>query len=130
MSAQLIQGVIAKYLGVPFSYGLDCCAFAGDCVEAITGDNPMRQFDYEDEDSANELIESLGGLEAAITHVLGEPYDDFKDGDVCLIEMINGQQAAGIAYNGRVVVRAKNDLMDLPKEAAKKVWCVNADSHR
>ena len=115
--------VIQKYTGIPFSYGLDCCQFVGECVESITGKNPMDGFEYSNEAEAYEVIGKYGKLEDAMRATLGEPYDGYKDGDICLLEMKDGQQLAGVVFQGRVVVRAKRDLMDLPASAAKIVWC-------
>lgn len=114
--------IIQKYTGVPFSYGQDCCQFVGECVEAVTGRNPMNRYHYGSEGEALDIIAQYGDLCAAITANLGEPYDGFKDGDVCLVESESGEQIAGVAWQGRVIVRAKRDLMDLPRTHVKYVW--------
>ena len=115
--------VIKKYAGLPFRYGQDCCQFAGECVEAITGKNPMLGFLYDDEKSAYDIIHSYGDLEGAALSLLGDPYTGHKDGDVCLLE-IKGRQLIGIIFNGRAVVRTEQTgLMDLPINRAKLIWC-------
>ena len=118
-----MRAVIEKYAGQSFRYGADCCQFVGECVESLTGDNPMKAFSYSDESEAYEIINSYGSLEKAITATLGEPYDGFKDGDVCLIEQTGGRQIAAVAYENRVIARVKSGLMDYPRGYAKKVWC-------
>ena len=119
-----MKDVIRKYVDMPFEYGNDCCAFVGECVESITGDNPMNVFNYQTEAEAAALLGVYGGLERAITATLGQPYDDIKDGDVCLINSNDGRHAAGIVFQGRIVARVANGLMDYPLERALRVWCV------
>lgn len=116
--------VFENYLGVPFVYGeTDCCQFVGDCVEAQTGENPAHYFRYASELSANRLLKKYGGLEGIISSVLGEPYHGYEDGDVGIVSN-NGRLAAGVMWNGRIVVRTEDDLVDLPAQRAIKVWKV------
>ena len=117
-----MREVIDKYAGLPFRYGEDCCTFAGECVEALTGSNPMSRFSYSSEDEANEILDAYGGIEAAIRDVLGEPYEGHRDGDVCLIDSNDGRQAAAIIYRGRVVARVKGGLMEYPLNRALMIW--------
>ena len=123
MSAEKIRAVIDKYAGLPFSYGLDCCSFAGECVESMTGINPMSSLSYSNEAQAYEIINSFGGLELAMRHFLGEPYNDYKDGDVCIMDNNRGSKLAAIIYRGRVVARIESGLMDYPIDRAEMVWC-------
>lgn len=116
----MIADVIHKYQALPFRYGNDCCAFVGDCLAELTGKNP--NYDYSTEAEAEALIEKHGGLEGAITSVLGPPIADTpRDGDVVLID--NGaRQVAGIVYRNRLVCRVASGLVDLDLERAKRVW--------
>ncbi|MCK5041714.1 MAG: hypothetical protein KAR62_05445 [Sphingomonadales bacterium] len=48
----------------PFSWGKhDCCLFAANCVEAMTGIDPMADMrgKYENEEGAREVLKTLGG---------------------------------------------------------------------
>ena len=114
--------VIRKYDRTPFSYGLDCCQFVGDCLESITGNNPMNGFAYKNKREAYRIIKSYGSLEKAITATLGEPYDGIKDGDVCTISANDGTEAAGIVFNNRIIARVEDGVMDYPLERALRVW--------
>lgn len=117
--------VIEKYSRTPFRYGADCCQFVGECVESLTGRNPMEQFDYGSQAEAEAIIASYGGLEAAMRAVLGEPYDGAKTGDVCLLR-VNGQELAGVVMGDRAVYRtSKTYLTDIPVERAEVVWCTD-----
>jgi len=117
-----MREVIDKFAGLPFRYGLDCCTFAGECVESVTGTNPMDVLLYEGKSEADAIIKRYGGLEGAMRHILGEPYDGHKDGDVCLIDANDGTHAAAVIYLGRVVARVKGGLMDYPLSRALMVW--------
>lgn len=114
--------VIFKYSGLPFAYGTDCCRFAAECVESLRGDNPMRDLEYANEREAYKIIKGHGGMEGALRHYLGEPYDGHKDGDVCLIDANDGRDAVAVIWKDRVVARVENGLMDYPLSRARLVW--------
>lgn len=113
--------VLNKYSGRPFHYGADCCQFAGEVVESFTGQNPMAGFFYSNKREAYKIIKGMGGLEAAITQTLGDPYDGSKDGDVCLIDTDLGP-AAAVVFRGAIVAREQGGLIRYPLDAAIKVW--------
>ena len=119
-----MRSVISKYAGLPFSYGSDCCAFAGECVKSITGENPMDALSYTNEREAHKIIKSFGGMENAVSHFLGEPYDGHKDGDVCIMDDNKGNKVVAVIYLDRVVARVESGLMDYPISRAEKVWCI------
>ena len=119
-----IREVIDEWAERPFSYGQDCCQFAGAVIEAITGRNPMDRFTYRNEAEALAIIAEHGSLFDAMQATLGEPYDGpFKDGDVTVHNMLNGQQIAGAVYCGESIVKTKTSVMNWPIEWAKAVWC-------
>ena len=115
-----MRDVLLKYSFLPFRY--DCVLFVGECLESITGRNPAKDL-YKTPKEGDELLKEYGSLEAAITDFLGEPYEGIKDGDVCTLDTNDGQVAAGIVFQGRIVARVKNGLMDYPLERALTVWC-------
>ena len=115
--------VIQKYAGLQFRYGQDCCQFVGECIEAITGKNPMAGLTYSDEREAYAIIDRFGDLEGAMRHFLGKPYDGHKDGDACLMDNNGGRLAAAIVYRGEVIGRVNGGLMNYPLDRAKLVWC-------
>ena len=119
-----MREVIDKYSALPFDYKNDCCRFAAECIESQRGVNPIASLSYATEEEAYTLISRYGGLYHAIKHYLGEPYDDAKTGDVCLLDANDGTEAVGVIYRERVVARVKNGLMDYPLSRAKFVWCV------
>jgi hypothetical protein len=122
-----MREIIIKYTHAPFEYGVtDCCQFAGECIEAVTGKNPMHGFLYDDEKSAYEIIESYGSLDAAITATLGEGIQgeyEPHDGDVALCKSTNDIEIVGVVCQGRIVVLSpKTGVTDWPLERAWNVW--------
>lgn len=118
-----MRSVIDKYAGMPFDYRSDCCRFAAECVEMVTGKNPIAELSYSTEREAYRIIKQYGGLREAVTHYLGEPSDgEGKDGDVCLIDASNNREALGVIYRDRVVARVESGLMDYPVSRAKTLW--------
>ena len=118
-----MRSVIDKYAGLPFRYGQDCCRFAAECVEAVTGNNPMFGLRYSDEREAYRIINRYGGLEGALRHFLGDPYAGHKDGDVCLMDDNGGHLAAAVIWHDEVIGRVETGLMNYPLDRAKLIWC-------
>jgi hypothetical protein len=118
-----MRHVIDKYAGLPFGYGEDCCQFAGEVIESFTGSNPMDVLKYSNERQAYRIIRQYGGLEGAMRHFLGDPYDGLKDGDVCIMNNTDGSELAGVIYNNEVVARVESGLMNYPASFANLVWC-------
>ena len=116
--------VIREWASTPFSYGKDCCQFAGAVVECVAGYNPMSTFDYTNEDEAKAAIAAHGSLQDAVTAILGEPSDPpYKTGDVTLHEY-NGEQIVGSVIDGESVVRTKQSITNWPLDSAICVWSV------
>ncbi len=115
--------LLHKWAQTPFDYGrADCCQFVAECVSELRGYNPMRCFSYDDEKSANKIIEQYGSLREAVTAVLGDPIDDPVDGDVALME-INGRQLAAIVYRDRCIFRTESgNIADVPASHAVCYW--------
>jgi hypothetical protein len=66
--------LVAARLSAPFAWGQhDCCLWAADVVQAITGIDPAAHLrgQYTDEKSALRLVRSLGGLESIASAALG-----------------------------------------------------------
>ena len=121
------EAIIRKWSAIPFRWGDgDCCQFAGEFVEALTGKNPMRFFDYKNKREALELVYRYGSLEAAITSVFGQPIelDQAKDGDVVLINLPRADAMVGIRHHDRLIVRTEHGVTDWPCRYANKVWSI------
>lgn len=79
----------------PFKWGIqDCCLFAADVVDAVTGSTFREQLSlcYTDEASALAYIASFGSLEAAVSSWLGasEAPNSAGPGDIVIATLDNG----------------------------------------
>lgn len=130
----MIEHVIERWQRRAFDYGeADCCQFVGECIEAVTNWNPMSAIPvYSNEHEANMTIAALGGLEAAITTVLGiKPfyaYDSTKPG-VTLHELPD-RELCGFLWRGRCIVRTKRGVTDWSPRLIKRVWILNGSGSR
>ena len=116
--------VIREWADTPFSYGKDCCQFAGAVVESVAGYNPMSTFDYSNENEANAAIAAHGSLRDAVTATLGQPSNPpYKTGDVTL-QYTDGQQIIGVVVDGRSIVRTKQGITDWPLDRVVCVWSI------
>jgi hypothetical protein len=93
-----------------FGWGMfDCCVFAAEAVEAVTGRNPMDRVRtlYDDAATAARLVRRLGGLREAVTHALGvEPTAAVKcaqRGDIVLVRQPK-QPALGVVIGQSALV--------------------------
>ncbi len=120
-----VAQVIELYQGAPFIWGIsDCCRFASDCVRAVTGDDPMRKVRYDDHAGADALVDELGGLEACVRMVMGDPVERApQENDVVLVTY-RGQQIVGFVWSERVLIRTQGGLVDWPLETVEMVFCL------
>ena len=55
----------------------DCCTFAGGCILAMTGEDPMFEFrdGYDSEETADEILRTVGrgSLYRTLIHIFGQP---------------------------------------------------------
>ncbi|MFO1081866.1 MAG: hypothetical protein U1E23_14705 [Reyranellaceae bacterium] len=110
----------------PFAYGSnDCCSFAIDAVDAVTGTR-VREIDWQDERGALRMLAEAGGAEAAVTSMLGRPSQNWQDarrGDICLVDQ-DGRDVPllciGLALAGPGVERMEFRRLD----EARLVWRV------
>jgi len=84
---------------LPFAWGkTDCVQFAAGMVQRMRGARPDLPV-YSSEIDAKRTLVELGGLEAAVSAVLGPAQDDFRlcvDGDIVLTAF-HGEHALGVA---------------------------------
>lgn len=82
-----------------FKWGsFDCCTFAADAVEALTGHDPMSMLrgSYRNWRGAALRVRALGGLRKAVVDALGEPMlypATAQRGDIVLVR---GEQAPAL----------------------------------
>lgn len=109
----------------PFAWGEhDCCAFAADAVEAMTGTDPIADLrGYHDGPTAESLLDSLGGLEAAVTARLGQPIALLlaQRGDVVLVE-IDQIKALAICLGDIAAVPGPRRLQFVDRACWMSAW--------
>ena len=101
----------------PFLWGEhDCCLFAADCAEAMTGDNFADGWrgTYDSVTGAKKaLLRGGGSLEKVLTKYLDEvPVKMAQRGDIAVVENA-GTRCAGVIYGGVVWVPGETGLVCL-----------------
>ncbi|ENO1078408.1 DUF6950 family protein [Enterobacter sp. SLBN-59] len=101
----------------PFLWGEhDCCLFAADCAEAMTGDNFADGWrgTYDSETGAKKaLLRGGGSLEKVLDKYLDEvPVKMAQRGDIAIVENA-GTRCAGVIYGGAVWVPGETGLVCL-----------------
>ncbi|WP_320709613.1 DUF6950 family protein [Enterobacter asburiae] len=101
----------------PFLWGEhDCCLFAADCAEAMTGDNFADGWrgTYDSETGAKKaLLRGGGSLEKVLSKYLDEvPVKMAQRGDIAVVENA-GTRCAGVIYGGAVWVPGETGLVCL-----------------
>ncbi|EDJ2364966.1 hypothetical protein CGA74_14930 [Salmonella enterica subsp. enterica serovar Mbandaka] len=101
----------------PFLWGEhDCCLFAADCAEAMTGDNFADGWrgTYDSETGAKKaLLRGGGSLEKVLAKYLDEvPVKMAQRGDIAVVENV-GTRCAGVIYGGAVWVPGEEGLVCL-----------------
>lgn len=91
-----LEACLAERWAKPFEWGvLDCCLFAADCVEAVTGVDPAADFrgSYDSKAGAYRLVSRLGGFRAMAGARLGAeiPVAMAQAGDIGFV----GDDSAG-----------------------------------
>lgn len=101
----------------PFLWGEhDCCLFAADCAEAMTGENFADGWrgTYDSETGAKKaLLHGGGSLEKVLAKYLDEvPVKMAQRGDIAVVENA-GTRCAGVIYGGAVWVPGEAGLVCL-----------------
>ncbi|MCB4611957.1 DUF6950 family protein [Enterobacter asburiae] len=101
----------------PFLWGEhDCCLFAADCAEAMTGDDFADGWrgTYDSETGAKKaLLRGGGSLEKVLAEYLDEvPVKMAQRGDIAVVENA-GTRCAGVIYGGAVWVPGETGLVCL-----------------
>ena len=101
----------------PFLWGEhDCCLFAADCAEAMTGDNFADGWrgTYDSETGAKKaLLRGGGSLETVLAKYLDEvPVKMAQRGDIAVVDNAD-TRCAGVIYGGAVWVPGEEGLICL-----------------
>lgn len=122
-----LASVVEARLCEPFAWGTnDCCMFAADCVEAMTGVDLLTKLrgTYDDEFGAARALEAYGGI-ANACDVLLERIDPAtaKRGDLMLFE-IDGRATLTVCAGECACGPGKEGLAFLPSLSAEAAWKV------
>jgi len=110
-----------------FQYGkLDCVQFAMRSVEAITGTNPAKKFNYRSEDEAQSIIESFGSITAMVSSELGATSEvsELKDGDPVVVSLPVIGEVMGIFIKGLAMVKTEKGTINVQSSRITTGWCV------
>lgn len=112
---------------MPFEWGTnDCCLFASDAVQAMTGDDHAVDLrGYHSALAAARVIEQHGGLRQIATDALGEPHSPVfaTVGDVVLLENV-GREMLAICNGINALAPGEKEMAVLSMDAALLVWKV------
>ena len=110
----------------------DCCLFACDCIEAVTGVDPAapHRGRYQSKFGAARVLKALHGSlsdsASAVARQLSAPHiqtNAAKRGDVCFLQTEYGD-ALGVVYGHEIYVPAAVGLARYPVHHALKIWSV------
>lgn len=110
----------------PFCWGSqDCCTFAADAVEAITGTDPLEELrgKWKTEKQADSYLKKLGGIGRGVIGKLGKPVPSTfaRRGDVVLVE-VGEVKALGICLGSIVAAPAPDGLVFVQMVEAHMAW--------
>ena len=123
-----LEALIASRIDAPFAWGFnDCCLFAADAVQAMTGYDPAADArgTYADERGALNCIRMMGGLESIAETRSGGvevPPQMARVGDVVLGFM--GRECLGICGGAHWHAPGAAGLASAPMSTASKAWRV------
>lgn len=108
----------------PFEWGKnDCCLFAANAVEVMTGVDPAKKYrGYKTKIGAAKKIKDVG-IEGAWTAEFGDPINPklCQRGDVVFFANAN-DPAVGICIGSEFAAMGENGLIIIPMKLAIKGW--------
>lgn len=120
-----VLAALNKWQRREFNYGdADCCQFAAFIVKELTGRDYAADFQYNTEQEADNIISGCGDLKNLIVAILGNPSDELKDGDPCLIDMPIVGQIMGIKLGSQVVALTQKGLIRVQDRYLVCGWSV------
>ena len=120
-----LEALLQARMAAPFEWGVrDCCLWAADAVQAITGHDPAADIrgTYSTLEQAWDVQRGLGGMEAAFAQRLGPAVSAVRAqvGDVGLI---GGTRPAGVVYvGGAWLAQGHEGLVPVDENKVFAVW--------
>lgn len=121
-----LQALIADRLAVPFEWGArDCCLWAADVVQAVTGHDPAVDLRgaYTTKAEALAAIKRVKGLQQALAERLGPEFPPglAQVGDVGLV--LEGDMPAAVAYAGGAWMgQGPDGIVPVAEASVVKAW--------
>lgn len=119
-----LQNFIFARRKMPFAWGTnDCVCLAADWLEEATGQAIAR--DWHDAASAMRALKERGGMQAAVTEVLGEPIDWrlAQRGDIVMIR-VEDRESLSVCTGEYVLVAAEDGALLHRIDDAVAAWRV------
>jgi hypothetical protein len=111
----------------PFAWGSnDCCLFAADCVEAITGEDPAKDLrGYTTALQAARIVKAHGGMAQFVTARIGVEIPPLMAnvGDLVLV-VVNGHDTLTVCNGSNVIGPGPSGMMCCGMGLAKAAWRV------
>lgn len=106
-----LADLLAERKRTPFAWGShDCALFAADAVNAITGDDPAKNFrGYDDEREALRIIHGAGGMRGLVD-LPEKPIGFAQRGDVVLA-LVDGRETFGVCIGGEYAAPGADGLV-------------------
>lgn len=125
--AARFQALLQSTRATPFAWGVrDCCLWAADAVQALTGHDPAAPWrgTYGDAAGARLVLRKLGGL-AGVASLGAQPIQPgfATAGDVAIVKAARRNMLAVCTGESWLCV-TRHGLLALPLSAAQSVWGV------
>jgi len=123
-----LNDLVAQRMSTPFEWGAhDCCLWAADCVQAVSGADPAASLrgTYSTARQAMALVDELGGM-AAIGALCGAeiPPMGAGPGDVGLVANEDGRELLGVCMGTVWLVPGSDGMGAMAFGSAVKAWRV------
>jgi hypothetical protein len=120
-----LAAVVEQHRNMPFEFGVnDCCLFAADCVQAMTGVDPgAAHRDYTGMNGAARKIGEFGGVVGIGDTLFGTPVPVLlaRVGDVGLV-LASGRESLAVCNGDTWLATGELGQVALPIRSAVKAW--------
>lgn len=122
-----LNRIVEGNLNRPFEWGnWDCCLFAAECVEAMTGDDPMGEFRgrYSSAEGARALLRAhpSKSLFNLMRRKFGNPSNFARRGDIVYTITEDGP-SLGVCVGACAVFLSEEGIVSLPIQGMRSFRC-------
>jgi hypothetical protein len=120
-----LAGLVLERFHVPFKWGEnDCCLFAADCVNIITGHDPASDMrGYTDQRGAVRILSEMGGVEGVASARAGEEIAPAlsQPGDIGLIHC-EDRPTLAVCMGGHWIAPGELGLVTFLPDQVVRAW--------